>query len=48
LASWSWECSRRNAASTSIALDEHGSPIDYARRRALFTGPASVTLDLDA
>jgi integrase len=26
---------------------EHGSPIDYARRRALFT-PSTVTVDLDA
>lgn len=35
-------------AQLAFALDEHGSPIDYAQRRALFTGPASVTLDLDA
>jgi TniQ protein len=35
-------------AQLAYALDEHGSPIDYARRRALFTGPESVTLDLDA
>ena len=35
-------------AQIACALDEHGSPIDYARRRALFTGPESVTLDLDA
>ena len=35
-------------AQLACALDEHGSPIDYARRRALFTGPESVTLDLDA
>lgn len=35
-------------AELAFALDEHGSPIDYARRRALFSGPASVTLDLDA
>jgi hypothetical protein len=35
-------------AQLAFALDEHGSPIDYARRRALFTGPQSVTLDLDA
>jgi hypothetical protein len=26
-------------AQLAYALDEHGSPIDYARRRALFTGP---------
>ncbi|GAA4617268.1 TniQ family protein [Actinoallomurus liliacearum] len=31
----------------AFALDEHGSPIDYARRRALFTD-ATLTLDLDA
>jgi hypothetical protein len=35
-------------AQLADALDEYGSPIDYARRRALFTGPESVTLDLDA
>jgi hypothetical protein len=35
-------------AQLASALDEHGSPIDYARRRALFTGPEQVTLDLDA
>jgi hypothetical protein len=35
-------------AQLAYALDEHDSPIDYARRRALFTGPESVTLDLDA
>ena len=35
-------------AQLACALDEHGSPIDYARRRALFTGPEQVTLDLDA
>jgi len=35
-------------AQLAYALDEHGSHIDYARRRALFTGPESVTLDLDA
>jgi len=35
-------------AQLALALDEHGSPIDYARRRALFTGPAAVTLDPDA
>lgn len=35
-------------AQLACALDEHGSPIDYGRRRALFTGPESVTLDLDA
>jgi hypothetical protein len=35
-------------AQLAYALDEHGSPIDYARRRALFTGPESVTLDADA
>jgi hypothetical protein len=35
-------------AQLALALDEHGSPIDYARRRALFTCPADVTLDLDA
>ncbi len=35
-------------AQLALALDEHGSPINYARRRALFTGPADVTLDLDA
>jgi len=35
-------------AQLAWALDEHGSPINYARRRALFTGPADVTLDLDA
>jgi hypothetical protein len=35
-------------AQLASALDEHGSPIDYARRRTLFTGPESVTLDLDA
>ena len=32
----------------AFAVDEHGSPIDYARRRALFTDLESVTLDLDA
>lgn len=32
-------------AQLAFALDEHGSPIDYARRRALFTGPRSVALD---
>ena len=35
-------------AQLACALDEHGSPIDYARRRALFTGPESVMLDADA
>lgn len=35
-------------AQLASALDEHGSPIDYARRRALFTSPESVTLDMDA
>jgi hypothetical protein len=35
-------------AQLAYALDEYGSPIDYRRRRALFTGPESVTLDLDA
>ncbi len=35
-------------AQLAYALDEHGSPINYARRRALFTDPESVTLDLDA
>jgi hypothetical protein len=35
-------------AQLAFALDEHGSPIDYARRRALFTDLRSVTLDLDA
>lgn len=34
-------------AQLAYALDEHGSPIDYARRRALFT-PDTVTVDLDA
>ena len=34
-------------AQLAFALDEHGSPIDYARRRALFTDHRSVTLDLD-
>ncbi len=34
-------------AQLARALDEHGSPIDYARRRATFTS-ATVTLDLDA
>jgi hypothetical protein len=34
-------------AQLAFALDEHGSPIDYARRRALFTG-STITLDLDA
>src|SRR5260370_34226693 len=35
-------------AQLALALDEHGSPVDYARRRALFTRPDDVTLDLDA
>jgi hypothetical protein len=35
-------------AQLAFALDEHGSPIDYARRRALFTDLRSVTFDLDA
>jgi hypothetical protein len=35
-------------AQLASALDEHGSSIDYARRRALFTGLRSVTLDPDA
>ncbi|TDE37672.1 hypothetical protein [Actinomadura sp. 6K520] len=35
-------------AQLACALDEHGSPINDTRRRALFTGPESVTLDLDA
>lgn len=35
-------------AELAYALDEHGGPIDYARRRALFTGPESVTLNQDA
>ncbi len=35
-------------AQLAYALDEHGGPIDYARRRALFTGPESVALDQDA
>ncbi|MFE4867791.1 TniQ family protein [Streptomyces sp. NPDC056682] len=34
-------------AQLARALDEHGSPIDYARRRATFTN-TSVTLDLNA
>ncbi|MFB7149421.1 TniQ family protein [Streptomyces virginiae] len=34
-------------AQLARALDEHGSPIDYARRRATFTS-TTVTLDLDA
>ncbi|MBT2524132.1 TniQ family protein [Streptomyces sp. ISL-99] len=34
-------------AQLARALDQHGSPIDYARRRATFTS-ATVTLDLDA
>ncbi|MET7702720.1 TniQ family protein [Streptomyces sp. NPDC005485] len=34
-------------AQLAYALDEHGSPIDYNRRRELFTN-TSVTLDLDA
>jgi hypothetical protein len=35
-------------AQLAFALDEHGSPIDYIRRRALFTDLRSVALDLDA
>ena len=35
-------------AQLAFALDEHGSPIDYARRRALFTGFRSVAFDHDA
>jgi len=35
-------------AQLALALDANGSPIDYARRRALFTSPESVTLDPDA
>ncbi len=35
-------------AQLAFALDEHGSPIDYARRRALFTDLRSVTFDMDA
>src|SRR5260370_6411837 len=35
-------------AQLALALDEHGSPVDYARRRALVTSPDDVTLDLDA
>ncbi len=34
-------------AQLAFAVDEHGCPIDYARRRALFTG-STITLDLDA
>jgi hypothetical protein len=32
-------------AQLALALDEYGSPIDYARRRAVFTSPADVTVD---
>ena len=35
-------------AQLAYALDEHGTPINYARRRALFTGPETAMLDLDA
>jgi len=35
-------------AQLALALDANGSLIDYARRRALFTSPGSVTLDQDA
>ncbi|WP_328916408.1 MULTISPECIES: TniQ family protein [unclassified Streptomyces] len=34
-------------AQLARALDQHGSPIDYARRRSTFTS-TTVTLDLDA
>lgn len=34
-------------AQLAYALDEHGSPINYARRRTLFTD-ATITLDTDA
>jgi hypothetical protein len=34
-------------AQLAFTLDQHGSPINYARRRALFT-TAIITLDLDA
>ncbi|SHN30794.1 TniQ family protein [Streptomyces yunnanensis] len=34
-------------AQLAYALDAYGSPIDYARRRTLFT-PATIDLDLDA
>jgi hypothetical protein len=32
-------------AQLALALDANGSPIDYARRRAVFTSPDSVILD---